>query len=68
MIGRNISSEELAREIEKDVLFFEESGGGVTFGGGEPLAQPDFLAAALSTVRELEIHTAVDSCGFAPCS
>lgn len=64
--GRDISVSELAREVEKDVLFFEESGGGVTFSGGEPLSQPDFLAAALGAVRELEIHAAVDTCGFAP--
>lgn len=66
MIGRNLTPEELAREIEKDVLFFEESGGGVTFGGGEPLSQPEFLAETLEAVRELEIHAAVDTCGFAP--
>ncbi|MDO9508951.1 MAG: glycyl-radical enzyme activating protein [Thermovirgaceae bacterium] len=66
MLGRDITIGELAREIQKDVLFFEESGGGVTFSGGEPLAQPEFLAAALEAARELEIHTAVDTCGFAP--
>lgn len=65
-VGRSIAVEELAREMQKDVLFFEESGGGVTFSGGEPLSQPDFLAAALVAARELEIHTAVDTCGFAP--
>lgn len=66
MVGRSITASDLAREIEKDVLFFEESGGGVTFSGGEPLSQPDFLAAALRAARELEIHAAVDTCGFAP--
>ena len=66
MLGRDITVVELAREIQKDVLFFEESGGGVTFSGGEPLMQPEFLAAALEAARELEIHTVVDTCGFAP--
>lgn len=66
MVGRDITVGDLAREMQKDVLFFEESGGGVTFSGGEPLSQPEFLTAALGAARELEIHTAVDTCGFAP--
>jgi pyruvate formate lyase activating enzyme len=53
-------------EIERDVPFYDESGGGVTFSGGEPLAQPDFLHSLLRACREKEIHTALDTCGFAP--
>jgi len=64
-VGRRISSEELISEIERDIPFFDESGGGVTFSGGEPLAQPDFLNEMLELCAEREIHRTVDTCGFA---
>jgi pyruvate formate lyase activating enzyme len=66
MVGRGITVKDLVKEIEKDSLFFDESGGGVTFSGGEPLSQPAFLAEALEACRERDIHTVVDTCGFAP--
>ncbi|MBW2592939.1 MAG: glycyl-radical enzyme activating protein, partial [Deltaproteobacteria bacterium] len=50
--------------IAKDVLFYDESGGGVTFSGGEPLFQPKFLMAALDACATLHIHRAVDSTGY----
>ena len=65
-VGRQVSVSELIREIEKDVLFYDESGGGVTFSGGEPMMQPDFLAAAIDACAEREIHTALDTSGHAP--
>ena len=64
-VGRRISCEELIAEIERDVPFFDESGGGVTFSGGEPLAQPEFLSEMLALCAEREIHRTVDTCGFA---
>jgi len=64
-VGRRISSEELIAEIERDIPFFDESGGGVTFSGGEPLAQPEFLSEMLELCAEREIHRTVDTCGFA---
>jgi len=64
-VGRWISCEELIAEIERDVPFFDESGGGVTFSGGEPLAQPEFLTEMLDLCAEREIHRTVDTCGFA---
>lgn len=48
-------------EIRKDVVFYDESRGGATFSGGEPLMQPDFLLALLEACRAEEIHTAVDT-------
>jgi pyruvate formate lyase activating enzyme len=57
---------ETVGEIVRDVPFYDESGGGATFSGGEPLWQPDFLAAVLRACHERGIHTAVDTCGFAP--
>jgi len=60
---RYLSVDELMKEIEKDRLFYDESGGGVTFSGGEPFVQPIFLEQILELCREREIHTAVDTTG-----
>jgi len=66
MVGRSMSSSELVAELLKDRIFYDESQGGVTFSGGEPLAQPEFLAASLRACRSEGIHTAVDTCGYGP--
>lgn len=50
--------------IEKDTVFYDESGGGVTFSGGEPFMQPIFLQALLRLCKERRVHTAVETCGF----
>ncbi len=63
-IGRRVTVEELMSEIEKDTAFFDQSGGGVTFSGGEPLSQIDFLRELLDRCGEHDIHRAVDTCGF----
>ncbi len=63
-IGREISAEEVIAEIERDLLFYDQSGGGVTFSGGEPLMQPDFLYELLSECKKREIHTALDTSGY----
>ena len=65
-VGQSRAVAEVMAEIKKDRLFFEESGGGVTFSGGEPLAQFDFLKALLEACRAQGIATALDTCGFAP--
>jgi pyruvate formate lyase activating enzyme len=54
----------VVREIEKDVVFYDESGGGVTLSGGEPLAQPHFVDALLEACVGRRIHTVVDTCGL----
>ena len=58
-----ITADEVVREAEKDRLFYEESGGGVTFSGGEPFNQPEFLLESLKACHDAEIHTAVDTTG-----
>lgn len=63
--GRRMSVAAVVAEVERDVVFYEESGGGVTVSGGEPLAQPEFTAALLAACRALGIHTALDTCGMA---
>lgn len=65
-IGRWVHSDDVLKEVERDRIFFEESRGGVTFSGGEPLAQPAFLLDMLSICSEAGIHTAVDTSGYAP--
>jgi len=64
--GHRMSVEEVMREVEKDLMFHDESGGGATFSGGEPLMQPEFLEALLEASKKMGIHTTVDTCGFAP--
>jgi len=64
-VGRRMSVDEAIGEIERDTPFFDQSGGGVTFSGGEPLSQPAFLGELLERCADLDIHTTVDTCGFA---
>ncbi len=66
ILGRWMSLEEALAELERDRVFFQESGGGVTFSGGEPLAQPEFLEALLRACRERGLHAALDTTLFAP--
>ncbi len=65
-MGTHICVGSLVAKIRRDVPFFDESGGGVTFSGGEPLAQPRFLEAALAGCKAERIHTVLDTCGYAP--
>ena len=64
-IGAQVTVAEVLEELKKDQIFFEESGGGVTFSGGEPLLQPDFLAELLKTCKKFDFHTCVDTSGYA---
>jgi len=57
---------EIMAEVRKDVVFYDQSGGGVTFSGGEPLMQPEFLTALLAACRAEGIRTAVDTTCYAP--
>lgn len=66
LAGREMTPAEVLAVVAQDIPFYDESGGGVTFSGGEPLAQPAFLLALLHACRAQEIHTAVDTSGFAP--
>lgn len=66
ILGRRVTTEGMLAEIERDVVFFDQSGGGVTFSGGEPLFQAAFLAEILAQCKAREIHTAVDTTCHAP--
>ncbi len=63
IVGREITVGEVMAEIEKDIPFFDQSGGGVTFSGGEALLQPEFLYLLLKSCKEKGIHTALDTSG-----
>ncbi len=63
--GRSMSIQEVMSEIGQDLIFYEQSKGGVTISGGEPLLQPDFLLGLLQACKSIGIHTAVDTSGYA---
>ena len=67
-VGRLMTSREVLDVIRKDIPFYDESGGGATFSGGEPLLQPEFLWELLKGCRKMGIRTAVDTTGFAQAS
>jgi pyruvate formate lyase activating enzyme len=64
--GRLQTPEEVLAVVERDRPFYETSGGGMTVSGGEPLAQPVFLAELLRQACEAGLHVCVDTCGLAP--
>ena len=65
VIGRPAGIDEVMRAIERDLVFYEQSGGGVTLSGGEPLQQAGFAAELLRQCRHRRISTAVETCGLA---
>jgi pyruvate formate lyase activating enzyme len=65
MVGQKMTVVDVLREVASDCIFYDESKGGVTFSGGEPLMQPEFLKALLEACQAKGIHTAVDTCGYA---
>lgn len=65
-MGREMSVEEVLTIVGRDRPFFEESGGGLTVSGGEPLFQFEFTKALLVEAKSREIHTCLDTSGFAP--
>ncbi|HTR98123.1 MAG TPA: glycyl-radical enzyme activating protein [Bacteroidota bacterium] len=65
IVGRAMSVEEVMREVERDATFYRESGGGVTFSGGEPLMQHRFLLMLLRACEERNLHVAIDTSGYA---
>ncbi len=64
LTGKDITSDELLGIISADIPFYDNSGGGVTFSGGEPFAQHEFLVEMLQKCKSSGIHTAVETCGW----
>jgi pyruvate formate lyase activating enzyme len=65
LAGRTMSVDAVMAELERDRIFYDESGGGVTFSGGEPFMQPLFLANLVGACRAAAIHVAIETCGQA---
>jgi pyruvate formate lyase activating enzyme len=66
LAGREVSVEDVIKEVEKDRIFYEQSGGGATLSGGEPLDQPKFCQEILTALEEKKIPAALDTSGLAP--
>lgn len=64
--GRRSTAADIMKEVLRDRAFYEESGGGITVSGGEPMMQPDFLQELLLLARQEGVHTCVETCGHAP--
>lgn len=64
LTGKEVTISELMAVIEKDRIFYTNSGGGVTIGGGEPLMQYEFVTELLRACRENNINTAIETCGY----
>jgi pyruvate formate lyase activating enzyme len=62
--GEEYTPEELVKKIERFKTYFASSGGGVTFSGGEPLRQPQFLLEVLKLCKSRGIHTCIDTAGY----
>jgi pyruvate formate lyase activating enzyme len=66
IVGQEMTVEAVMAAIRRDRAFYEESGGGVTVSGGEPLLQAAFVRALLRACQAEGLHTALDTCGYAP--
>ena len=64
--GRNMTVQEVLKELKKDMPFFKKSGGGITLSGGEPFKQHEFAAELLERCKSMGITTAAETCGHVP--
>jgi len=64
LTGSDVEAAGLLETLARDIPFYRNSGGGVTFSGGEPFQQPEFLLEMLKRCREAGIHTAIETCGW----
>lgn len=68
MLGSYRTVDDILREVQQDSCFYSRSAGGLTVSGGEPLLQPEFLAALLAAARKQGLDTAIETCGEADWS
>lgn len=66
LLGRSVSVEDVMRIVRRDRFYYDETGGGLTLSGGEPLAQTEFALSLLSAAKEEGISTAVETSGAVP--
>ena len=65
LYGRTVSVDEVFNEVQKDKVYYDTSGGGVTVSGGEPIFQSEFTGGLLKKCKENGINTAIETSGFA---
>ena len=65
LVGQSVTVDEVMSEVKKDKMFYQNSGGGVTISGGEPLFQWKFVYSLLKECKREELHTALDTSGYA---
>lgn len=68
VFGKQASIDEIIQAVEKDSPFYARSGGGLTFSGGEPLMQAEFITEVLKVARRRRINTTIETCGYADWS
>ena len=66
IIGKEMTPYEVVQEVLKDEMFYNDSGGGVTFSGGEAFVQYEFLFELAKLCKQNQIHTCIETCGFVP--
>lgn len=66
--GREASVDEIMKEVMRDKTFYKTSGGGVTFSGGEPFYQSEFLLEMLKAAKSEGLHVCIETCGFTASS
>jgi pyruvate formate lyase activating enzyme len=64
IIGKEMTVEEVIEEVIKDKAFYDNSGGGMTISGGEPMMQFEFTKALLEAAKKKGLHTCLDTCGY----
>ncbi len=64
ILGKQVDLEELSNELVKDIAFYQQSKGGITASGGEPTLQNEFTVALFQKMKNIGIHTALDTCGY----
>ncbi|MBE6767864.1 MAG: glycyl-radical enzyme activating protein [Ruminococcaceae bacterium] len=65
LVGTERTVDEVLREVMRDAVFYQNSGGGITLSGGEPLLQFDFTYSLLAAAKARGLHTCLETCGFA---
>lgn len=65
VVGREATVDEVIADVMRDKIFYDNSGGGMTLSGGEPMFQFEFAKALLEAAKEKGLHTCIETCGFA---
>lgn len=65
LVGKEMTAAEVFKDVNSDAIFYQNSGGGVTLSGGDPLTQPRFSLAILKLCKRAGMHTAIETSGFA---